>query len=220
LLTIAGLLAAEDVTRVREALAEVRFRDGKVTAGAQARKVKANSQADRADPRVPALAEFVREAMAANELFRLAARPARWSHLLFSRYAAGDAYGLHTDDATMVAADGGRLRTDLSFTLFLSDPATYEGGELLIDGTDGELLFKPPAGALVLYATGLLHRVMPVTSGERLAAVGWIQSLIRRGDERDILFDLARVRASLPDGEPRLLLDRAAGQLMRLWAEP
>lgn len=219
LLTITGVLGPDDVARARETLAAVSFRDGKRTAGAQARKVKANQQADRDDPRVPALGAFVREAMEADELFRLYARPAAWSNLLFSRYGPGDAYGLHTDDATMTASDGGRLRTDLSFTLFLSEPETYEGGELLLNALDGERLMKPPAGSVVLYSTGLLHRVVPVASGERLAAVGWIQSLIRRQDEREILFDLSRVRASLPDSEPRLLLDRAHGALTRLWAE-
>ena len=220
MLTIAQVLTDEDVARVRGALAEVAWKDGKATAGGQARKVKSNQQTSGDDPRVPALAEFVRDALMRSEPFRLYARPAAWTHLLFSRYRGGDAYGLHTDDATMAASDGGRLRTDLSFTVFLSDPETYEGGELLLDGLDGERLMKPEAGSVVLYSTGLLHRVTPVTLGERLAAVGWIQSLIRRGDEREILFDLSRVRAALPDGEARLLLDRAHGQLTRLWAEP
>lgn len=219
MLTIADVLQPEDVARVREALAAIRFKDGRATAGPAARRVKANQQADGTDPQVPPLREFVRRAMEASEAFRLYARPAAWSHLLFSRYRPGDAYGLHTDDASMTADHGGRLRTDLSFTLFLSDPETYEGGELLLDGLDGERLMKPAAGSLVLYSTGLLHRVTPVTAGERLAAVGWIQSLIRRADEREILFDLSRVRAGMPDGEPRLLLDRAHGALVRLWGE-
>ncbi len=115
---------------------------------------------------------------------------------------------------------GERLRTDVSFTLFLSDPATYEGGALLIDGLDGEREHRPAAGSAVLYDTGRLHQVTPVTSGERLAAVGWIQSLIRRPDQRELLFDLERVRATLPDGEPRLLTDRTIGNLQRMWAEP
>lgn len=219
MLTIGSVLEGEDLARVRDTLARARFKDGRSTAGAQARKVKANLQADPDDPLVPPLREFVRSAMMRSELFRLYARPARWSHLLFSRYGSGDAYGLHTDDVTMARDDGGRLRTDLSFTLFLADPETYEGGALVLDSLSGEHRVKLPAGAMVVYSTGLLHRVEPVTGGERLAAVGWIQSQVKRQDEREILFDLARVRASLPDAEPRLLLDRASGALARMWTE-
>lgn len=220
MLTIAGVLEGEDVARVREGLAQAPFADGRRTAGGMARKVKANQQADGSDPAVQALARFVRQALERCEPFGLYARPARWSNLLFSRYTPGDAYGLHMDDAVMKADDGGPLRTDLSFTLFLSDPESYEGGSLIVDGLDGEREMKPAAGSLVLYSTGALHRVAPVTSGERLACVGWVQSFIRRTDEREILFDLARVRAGLPEGEARLLLDRSVGGLLRLWAAP
>lgn len=215
MLTIAEVLSAEDVSRVREGLAAARFTSGKKTAGGSAKKVKENAQADGSDPKVQALAKFVREALARHPVFGLYARPARWSPILFSRYVGGDAYGFHVDDPVM-----GELRTDLSFTLFLAEPDSYEGGALLIDGLDGEREFKPAAGSAVLYPTGALHRVTPVTSGERLAAVGWIQSLIRRPDEREILFDLSRVRASLAESEARLTLDKAIGNLVRLWGEP
>ena len=215
MLTIADVLEASDVARVREGLGSAPVGDGRRTAGAAAKKVKANAQADGGDAKVRALAKFVRDALARHPVFSLYARPARWSPLMFNRYRGGDAYGFHVDDPVM-----GEVRTDLSFTLFLSDPETYEGGALLIDGLDGEREVKLSVGSLVLYPTGALHRVTPVTSGERLAAVGWIQSLIRRADEREILFDLGRTRASLPDGEARLTLDKAIGNLVRLWGEP
>lgn len=215
MLTIADMLAPEDVTRVREGLASAPFGDGKRTARAAARKVKANTQADGADARVRALAKFVRDALERHPVFGLYARPARWSPLMFNRYRGGDAYGFHVDDPVM-----GEVRTDLSFTLFLSEPDTYEGGALIVDGLDGEREVKLAAGSLVLYPTGALHRVTPVASGERLAAVGWIQSLIRRADEREILFDLGRTRASLPNSDARLTLDKAIGNLVRLWGEP
>ena len=112
------------------------------------------------------------------------------------------------------------MRTDLSFTLFLSEPDTYAGGALLLDGLDGEREARPGAGSLVLYATGVPHRVTPVTAGERLACVGWVQSALRREDQRELLFDLARTRAALPDGEARLLLDKSIGGLLRMWSEP
>ncbi|HYG25692.1 MAG TPA: Fe2+-dependent dioxygenase [Caulobacteraceae bacterium] len=215
MLTIAQVLSAEDVARVREGLSDARFVSGKKTAGAAARKVKENAQADGADPKVQALAKFVREALERHPVFSSYARPARWSGVVFSRYLGGDAYGFHVDDPVMAG-----MRTDLSFTLFLAEPETYEGGALLIDGLDGEREVKLPAGSLVLYPTGALHRVTPVTSGERLAAVGWIQSLIRRADQREVLFDLSRTRASMADSEARLTLDKAIGNLVRMWGEP
>lgn len=219
MLTIAEVLNAEDVARVREGLAAAPFVSGKKTAGVEAKKVKQNLQADGSDAKVQALSKFVRQALERHPVFSLYARPARWSGVMFSRYHGGDEYGFHVDDPTM--GDGaGRFRTDLSFTLFLADPETYEGGALLVDSLDGEREIKLAAGSAVLYPTGALHRVTPVTSGERLAAVGWIQSLIRRADEREILFDLGRTRASLPEGEARLLLDKAIGNLVRLWGEP
>ncbi len=218
MLTIAAVLEEDDLVRLREGLARAPFLDGKTTAGPAARKVKANQQAQGADPGVRALAEFVFRALERSPVFMAYARPAKWSRLIFSRYRPGDAYGLHTDDATMEAAGGGRMRTDLSFTLFLSDPSSYEGGALLIDGLDGEREFRPEAGSLVLYPTGQLHRVTPVTAGERLAAVGWVQSLVSRADEREILFDLQRVRWLGGGDDARLLLDKSIGNLLRMWS--
>ncbi len=219
MLTISEVLTAEDADRVRTGLERAPFTSGKKTAGAAARKVKANAQADGSNAKVQALARFVREAMERHPVFSLYARPARWSPIMFNRYVGGDAYGMHVDDPVMGEGPA-QLRSDLSFTLFLSDPETYGGGELIVDGLDGEREVKLPAGSLVIYPTGALHRVTPVTSGERLAAVGWIQSLIRRSEEREILFDMSRVRASLGDSEARLTLDKAIGNLLRLWCEP
>jgi len=220
MLTLTQVLPPEDVQRVRETLAVIPFQDGKATAGPVARKVKSNQQAVGADPGMEPLRRFVREALLRHPVFTAYARPAVWSRILFSKYGPGDAYGLHTDDAFMAAEDGGRLRTDLSFTLFLSDPETYEGGALLLDGLDGEREHRPQAGDAVLYATGRLHQVTPVTAGERLAAVGWVQSLVQRDDQRELLFDLERVRAGTPAGETRLLLDKSIGVLLRQWGTP
>ena len=220
MLTLGQVLNPDDVRRVREGLAQAPFRDGKATAGPVARRVKQNQQAVGSDAAVDALARFVRDALKRHPVFSAYARPAAWSRIMFSKYAPGDAYGLHTDDAFMSADGGGRLRTDLSFTLFLSDPDTYEGGALLLDDLDGEREHRPTAGDAVLYQTGRLHRVTPVTRGERLAAVGWIESVVRADDQRELLFDLERVRASTPEGEARLLLDKAIGNLLRQWGSP
>lgn len=218
MMIIGDILTPEELERVRQGLGEARFADGRRTARGAAREVKANRQADAADPAVQALARFVGKALERNDLLQLYARPARRSPLMFSRYGPGDAYGLHVDDPVMGAGEE-ELRTDLSFTLFLSEPEGFEGGELVLDTPAGEQVLKPPAGAVAVYATGVLHRVEPVTSGERLAAVGWIQSRIRRADEREILFDLSRIRSGLGEGEPRLLLDKSIGNLTRLWAD-
>jgi PKHD-type hydroxylase len=220
MLLIADVLSAEDIARVREGLAAAPFVDGRKTAGAQARKVKSNQQAQGADPGVKALAAFVRQALERSPVFIAYARPQRWSRIMFSKYAPGDQYGFHTDDATMEGEDGRRMRTDLSFTLFLSDPETYEGGALVMDGLDGEREFRPAAGSAVLYSTGQLHRVTPVTRGERVAAVGWVHSLLSRADEREAVFDLQRVRWSMPENQNRLLLDKAIGNLLRMWGKP
>lgn len=219
MIVLSDVLSSEDLERVRAGLDKAPFRDGKATAGPAARKVKDNLQARGDDAAVQALARFVRDALERHPVFHPLVRPARWSNLIFSRYSGGQQYGLHTDDASMRGEDGERMRTDLSFTLFLSDPETYEGGALLLDDLDGEREFRPVAGSAVIYQTGRLHRVTPVTAGERTAAVGWIQSLVRRQDQREILFDLERVRWSTPEGEARLLADKTIGNLLRLWAE-
>lgn len=220
MLTIADILDAEDLKRVHETLSEAPFVSGKTTAGPTAAKVKANQQADGTDPKIRALGDFVRRALQRSPVFVAFARPQRWSRILFSKYGPGDQYGFHTDDASMEAADGGRIRTDLSFTLFLSDPDTYEGGALLMDGLDGEREFRPAAGSAVVYCTGQLHRVTPVTRGERVAAVGWVHSMISRADERELIFDLQRVRWQMGEGTQQLLLDKAIGNLLRMWGKP
>lgn len=216
MLTIGDILASEDVLRVREQLARISFLDGRRTAGASARRVKFNQQAAAGDAH-QGLGRFVRQALERSEVFTAYARPVRWSKLIFSRYAPGDAYGTHMDAAVMKADGGGELRTDLSFTVFLSGPETYEGGALVVEGLDGERSARPPAGSVVLYQTGALHRVDPVTAGERLACVGWIQSLVRGDGRRKLLFDLERVRTATPDPESRLLLEKSIGGLLRRW---
>src|SRR5262249_4486752 len=148
---------------------------GKRTAGAAARGVKENLQADGANPRVRALARFVVEALERHPLFSIAARPARLTPVMFSRYEPGMTYGAHTDDALMGAGEG-RLRTDLAFTLFLAERSSYEGGALVVESALGEQEVALEAGDAVLYPAGSIHRVAPVTSGARLAAVGWVQS--------------------------------------------
>lgn len=218
MLIIADVLSPEDVAKVRAELDATTLVDGKKTAGGEARKVKANRQADPENPKIKALMKFVRQALDRNAIFQLYARPARLSGVMFNVYGQGETYGLHVDETIMGAADA-KMRTDFSFTLFLANPDEYEGGELVVTGTEGDRSVKPRAGSMVVYSTGALHRVNPVTRGERVAAVGWVQSLIRRPDAREVMFDLGRVRIGMPEGDGRLLLDKAMANLLRMWAE-
>jgi len=218
LILIENVLGREQALAIGEALAHAPFQDGSLTAGSAARKVKQNTQALGDDAGVAALGDRVRLALEGNALVRRMVRPVRWSNLLFSRYSSGQQYGLHADNAAMVDEHGWPLRTDVSFTLFLSDPDTYGGGSLLIPGQSGDREFRLGAGSAVFYPTGLLHRVTPVTAGVRLACVGWIQSLVRRPDQREILSDLHGLRDDANE-EASLILDKTIGNLLRMWGE-
>lgn len=219
---IADLLSAERVEGLRAELARTTFVDGRATAGWHAQPIKRNRQADSGAPRVRRLEGEVREALESNPLFQLAARPRALSPILFSRYEPGMQYGPHVDDALM-GAGARRLRTDIAFTLFLSDPETYQGGALVIESTGGEHHYKLSAGGLVLYPATTLHRVEPVTQGTRFAAVAWAQSLVRDPARRELLFDLDTARRTLYEREGKTpefdLLSKSVANLMRMWAD-
>jgi PKHD-type hydroxylase len=219
LIVLSDVLNPQEVIAIREELAVAPFRDGRVTAGAAAERVKSNEQARGDDPGVIALGRRVRLALETHPIVRTLVRPVRWSGLMFSRYHPGQQYGVHADNAVMHDERGWPLRTDISFTLFLSDPTTYEGGALLLRDLAEDREFRPEAGSVVLYQTGQLHSVTPVTSGVRIACVGWMQSLVRRPDQREILFDLERVRNGLGPNDSSLLLDKTMGNLLRMWGE-
>lgn len=176
MIVVEDVLGREEALAIGEALDRAPFRDGARTAGPGAQKVKRNSQAIGDDPGVAALGHRVRLALESHEIVRRLVRPVRWSNLLFSRYRPGEHYGLHADNAVMVDTAGWPFRTDISFTIFLSDLNTYDGGGLLIQEPTGDRAFRPEAGCAVFYPTGLLHQVTPVTSGVRLACVGWVRA--------------------------------------------
>ncbi len=218
ILCIQDVLNARQVQNACQMLNDVAWVDGRKTAGWHAKLVKNNRQADGASPRVGSLRTDLLDHIKAHEVFRLAARPRSVSPLLLSRYDKGMGYGMHVDDALMEG-----LRTDISFTLFLSDPDSYEGGDLTMSTTAGEQSFKLPAGSLILYPSTTLHRVEEVVSGVRLAAVGWVQSYIRDAACREILFDLETARLALFQREGKTpefdLMSKSAANLLRLWAE-
>jgi PKHD-type hydroxylase len=217
ILCVADILAGEALEDVRRRIALGRFVDGRLTAGWHARAVKNNRQLTEAGM----LAERLRQVIEANEVVRAAVLPRRTLMPLIARYEPGMSYGLHVDDALMGRDEV--LRSDIALTLFLDPPEAYEGGELLIDSAGVEQRVKLPAGSAVLYPATSLHRVEPVTAGQRHVAVSWIQSLVRDPARREILFDLDQVRraAFQRDGKSREfdLLAKSYANLLRMWAE-
>jgi PKHD-type hydroxylase len=217
LMTIADVLTSDELEEVRSMLASMRFEDGRATAGWSARLVKDNEQA-REGAALSLLREKVTKAITGNEVFSLAARPKALTLLIFARYGQGREYGSHVDNPLMNG-----IRTDVSFTLFLADPASYEGGELVIESVSGEEEVKLPAGHLVAYDSTSLHRVAPVTRGERLVAVGWAQSYVRDSAKRELLFDLEtakRILFAQSGKTPEFdLLAKSSANLFRMWAE-
>ncbi len=218
LLNIADVLDAAPIAAIHHEIENggIVFTDGNATAGWQAKAVKKNEQA--AGPALAGFIEKTSAAILAHPLFRAAANPKQLVKVMLSRYRPGMAYGSHVDNALM-----GGIRTDLSFTLFLKNPETYEGGALVIEGNDGDTEIKLPAGSLVLYPTTTLHHVSEVTSGERLAVVGWVRSYIRSHEHREILFDLENAISSLRlANADRAILDRllkVKANLLRGWVE-
>ena len=217
IVAVADVLSAADVEVVRTGLANATFVDGKTTAGWSAKLVKSNLQA-RPDAEVEHLRELVEARLLEHPVFVLATRPKAIIGPLFSRYQPGHAYGTHVDDALIA----GR-RTDVSFTLFLSDSGSYDGGELIIDTPSGQEAFRLAAGSVVTYPATTLHRVAPVVRGERLAAAGWVRSYLRDPAQRELLFDLETARRRLFDREGKTeeadLLAKCAANLMRLWCD-
>ena len=214
LLAIEDVLAGEDLARIKADVAKLAFTDGKATAGSAAKSVKNNQQA--AGPDADAVIAFVRRAFDAHPIFNAAAQVRTYGPMMVSRYNVGQEYGLHVDNAFM-----GHVRADLSFTLFLSDPETYDGGALRLELPAGSQAIRLPAGSLILYPSTSLHCVEPITRGQRLAIVGWIESRILHAEARESLFDLANVRASLEtvagiDPLVRLTLQKLQANLIRL----
>ena len=194
------------------------WRDGGETAKGRARAVKNNWQADRDHSAVKSVRNKVEKSLLANEVFRAAAQPSQFARLIISKYAAGMSYGDHVDAAYI---DG--VRTDLSFTLFLTDADSYEGGELIVDTAGHEDAIKGISGSLVLYPSSSVHRVAPVTKGERIACIGWVKSKIASNEQRALLFELERVLADVnvinAPSEIGIRLSNIRNNLLRLFGE-
>jgi PKHD-type hydroxylase len=224
LLEVPAVLGAEAVARGRRLLTDADWVDGRVTAGHQSARAKDNQQLPEGHPAARELGETIVEALGRNPLFIAAALPARVFPPLFNRYTGGQSFGTHIDNAIrQVPGTPHRVRTDLSATLFFSEPDDYEGGELVVEDTYGVHTIKLRAGDLILYPATSRHHVRPVTRGTRLASFFWIQSMVRDDGERTLLFDLdsaiQRVDPGAGAGSVAVSLTGVYHNLLRRWAE-
>jgi len=223
ILAVHAIPEADRLAALHDRIALLQWRDGRETAGAVAREVKRNEQAAMDSTAGRSLADEISQILWDNPVIRAAAQPRRFSHLLISRTGEGGGYGAHVDNALMGRGER-RVRTDLSFTLFLTPPEDYDGGELTVEDTYGAHEVKLPAGDLILYPASSLHQVTPVTRGARVASFFWIQSLVRDVTQRSLLFDMdvsiQRLAMQLGQGDPSLVaLTGTYHNLLRMWAE-
>jgi len=229
LITIENVLTAEQVQLARQKLAAAEWVDGRVTAGYQAQDVKRNAQVKEGSPAANELGELVLAALARSPRFISAALPLRVFPPMFNSYAGGQTFGTHVDTAIrQLITTGQRIRTDLSATLFLTPPDDYDGGELIVEDSYGEKSVKLAAGDMVLYPATSLHRVEPVTHGNRVSSFFWIQSMVRQDAHRTLLFDLdtsiqrlaASEHAQTPEvKQTSVQLTGIYHNLLRQWAE-
>ena len=225
LIRIPDVLTREELAQCRKTLGSADWVDGKVTAGAQSAKAKFNLQVPESSPQARQLGEIILRALGTNPLFNAAALPLRVFPPLFNRYDEGMDFKPHVDNAIRYVAQANmRLRTDISVTLFLSDPSDYEGGELVLEDTYGPQSVKLPAGHMVLYPATSLHRVTPIKRGARWASFFWVQSMVKDDGKRRELFELdgaiQEIRAALGDTHhAAVALTGTYHNLLRRWSE-
>ena len=222
LLTVSSVLQSDQIADLISLSSNLDWEDGRHTAGAIAGAVKRNQQVVLTRGAGAVVREQLLGPIRSHPVVRVAARPHRFSRLLLSRTFSGGGYGTHVDNALM-GHGSDCMRTDLSFTLFLSGPQDYDGGELQVERPGMVHSLKPEAGDLVLYPTSSLHRIAPVTGGCRLVCVGWIQSTIPDPSQRELLMDLENLRVALAEKHDHqsaemLVLQKTIANLVRMWA--
>lgn len=222
IITLSVINDMAKLTAVQELAKALNWQDGRKTAGEVAQAVKRNEQAIMSDSSGQAMREAVLPHIVDHPVLRSATRPRRFSHLTVSKTLAGGFYGPHIDNALMGQGNA-RMRSDISFTLFISAPEDYDGGELVVRSQAGTQSIKLAAGQMVLYPSSSVHEVTPVTRGERLVCVGWIESLIEDPRQRELLFDLDKIRSAMRQNtdamtKESLDLDKTIANLMRMWA--
>jgi PKHD-type hydroxylase len=222
LIVIPGVLKPDELALCREWLAEAPFVDGKLSAGTAARRVKANQEIDRGAGDVERLDRLVMGALSRHPAYRNGALPLHAASPLYARYRPGMTYGEHLDDPIM-GAGGVLYRSDVAVTVFLSSAEEYDGGELCVSTVVGEQQVKGAAGDAVIYPASTIHRVDPVTRGERLVAVTWVQSLVRDPARRELLYGLNLAREKLlaasPEAEETAQVNAAYLNLIRMWSD-
>lgn len=222
LLEIPNVLDTARLANIRDMLQKVEFIDGKHSAGQAAQRVKNNEEMKQGTQQAEYLDHLLMGSLAENASFRSGALPYRVAQPVFARYTPGMQYGDHVDDPIMGSGPE-KFRTDVSVTVFLNEPEEYEGGELIINTTYGEKSVKLPAGSAVVYPSASVHRVNEVTDGERLAAIVWLQSMVRDPSQRELLYQLDQARNLLleekPDATETKQVDRSYVNLVRMWSD-
>jgi PKHD-type hydroxylase len=223
LIHVEQVLNPDQVALCRERLAAENWVDGRATAGEQSALAKRNLQVPEEAPAARELGDMILAALGGNPTFVSAALPLRVFPPLFNRYDAGMAFDTHVDNAIRFAGPV-RFRTDVSATLFLTDPADYDGGELIVEDAYGEHAIKLAAGDMILYPATSLHRVAPITRGSRWAAVFWAQSMVRADAQRALLYELDNaiqaMSVKVGAGDPAVVsLAGTYNNLLRLWSE-
>ncbi len=224
LLHIPNVLNAEELKSIQKILHEANWVDGKITAGTQSEQVKNNLQLSEDSEVAESARKIVLKALSRNALFFSAVLPKKIYPPLFNQYRGGMNFGNHIDNAVRThAATGNHVRTDVSSTLFLSEPDSYEGGELVVEDTYGQQMVKLPAGDMVVYPGTSLHHVRPVTQGARIASFFWTQSMIRDDAQRTLLFDMdaaiSTLRQQHGDSAAVVRLTGNYHNLIRMWAD-
>jgi PKHD-type hydroxylase len=220
---IPKVLNKEQLKNVQDSLDAAEFVDGKLTAGKVAKKVKNNLELNKELKHIDLLNNAVMAAIMDNQTFQHAALPTRISTPIFSKYTKGMSYGKHVDDPIMGQVNG-QYRSDVSLTLFLSEPDDYTGGELTVETAFGSQQVKLAAGDMVVYPSSSIHQVMPIIDGTRLVMITWMQSMVQDSAKRAILFDLWQAREDLLSkdltGTVAEKLDISYVNLLRMWAKP
>jgi PKHD-type hydroxylase len=224
LLQVPDVLTSDEVAEARRLLEQAEWVDGAVTAGHQSAKAKHNRQIPEEHPVAAKLGGTILEALQRSPLFISAALPLKVFPPLFNRYEGGESFGTHVDNAVRtVKGTPHRVRTDLSATLFFTNPDEYDGGELCVEDTYGVHRAKLPAGHMILYPSTSLHRVQPVSRGARIASFFFIQSMVRDDARRTLLFDLdtaiQRLQQDVPNHPTSVQLMGVYHNLLRQWAE-
>ena len=221
LIEIPDILNTSQLAAVQSVLHQCKFTDGKLSAGDNARQHKDNEELVANEDQFNALNDVVMTQLVQHPTYLNSALPIKISLPIYARYTSGMSYGRHIDDPVMGGTTS-RYRPDISITIFLNNPDDYEGGELCIDTAFGSSEIKLPAGHAVLYPSSSRHAIKPLTRGERLVAVAWVQSMVRNAEQRQILYQLSQARDQLKsqsDSSAYQQIDDSYTNLVRMWAE-